>query len=111
ERWDGYGYPRGLSGLEIPESARIVMIADVYDALTHDRIYRPALPRHEALAMLESERGRQFEPRLLDLFLSILPTIEQISAENPAEPVGQAPFADSGLWNPASLPPCALGVR
>lgn len=111
ERWDGYGYPRGLSGLEIPESARIVMIADVYDALTHDRIYRPALPRHEALAMFESERGRQFEPRLLDLFLSILPTIEQISAENPDELVVQAPFADSGLWNPTSLPPCALGVR
>ncbi len=44
ERWDGKGYPHGLAGQAIPEAARIVSIVDVYDALSHDRVYRPALP-------------------------------------------------------------------
>jgi putative two-component system response regulator len=79
ERWDGTGYPAGLRGPEIPESARIVAIVDAYDALTHDRGYRPAMPEREALAILEEGRGMHFDPRLLDLFMSLLPEMRAIA--------------------------------
>ena len=79
ERWDGTGYPAGLRGTEIPESARIVAIVDAYDALTHDRVYRPAMPQREALAILEEGRGTHFDPRLLDLFMSLLPEMRAIA--------------------------------
>ncbi len=68
EKWDGTGYPRGLKGEEIPIEARIFAIADVYDALTHNRPYRKARSHEEALAYIRSQRGLHFEPRLVDLF-------------------------------------------
>jgi putative two-component system response regulator len=71
ESWDGSGYPRGLVGESIPLSARIGSLADFYDALTHDRPYRRALPRPEVLRMIEEERGRRFDPRVVDAFMSI----------------------------------------
>ena len=64
ERWDGTGYPRGWRGA-IPESARILTIADVYDALTHRRVYHDALPEEQALAIMEEGRGTHFDPFLL----------------------------------------------
>jgi putative two-component system response regulator len=70
ERWDGSGYPAGRRGLEIPLSGRIVAIVDFFDALTMDRCYRPAFSDEQALAMLTEERGRAFDPDLVDLFLS-----------------------------------------
>ena len=70
ERYDGRGYPRGLIGEEIPIAGRIVAIADVYDALTSDRVYRPAMTIEGALAILEEGRGTQFDSVLLDHFLS-----------------------------------------
>ncbi|HEX4145724.1 MAG TPA: HD domain-containing phosphohydrolase [Pirellulales bacterium] len=79
ERWDGSGYPSGLRGTEIPESARIVAIVDVYDALSHDRVYRPALPEAEVLKILHSGRGTHFDPRLLDAFLALLPEMRAIA--------------------------------
>ncbi len=79
EHWDGTGYPAGLRGTEIPESARIVAIVDAYDALTHDRVYRPAMTESEALAILEEGRGTHFDPRLLDLFMSLLPEMRAIA--------------------------------
>jgi len=85
ERWDGSGYPRGLSGLAIPESARIVAIVDVYDALTHRRIYHDALPEAEALEIMEAGRGKQFDPFLFGVFLSILPELRRIAEANPDE--------------------------
>jgi putative two-component system response regulator len=66
ERWDGGGYPRGLADGEIPIVGRIAAVADVFDALTSDRVYRPAFPVGMAVEMMESERGRQFEPTMLD---------------------------------------------
>ena len=63
ERWDGTGYPHGVAGAAIPESARIVALADVYDALQTDRVYRPAFPEEEALSLMAASRG-QFDPRL-----------------------------------------------
>jgi putative two-component system response regulator len=69
ERWDGGGYPRRLQGEEIPLEGRIVAVADVYDALTSDRPYRAALPVGEARAFLVQERGKAFDPRVVDAFL------------------------------------------
>jgi putative two-component system response regulator len=78
ERWDGGGYPRGLAGEEIPLEGRIAAIADVFDALTSDRVYRAALPVKSAIRIMREERGRHFDPRLLDLFFEAMPEIEVI---------------------------------
>ncbi len=80
ERWDGSGYPSGLRGTEIPEAARIVAIVDVFDALIHDRVYRPALPEAEVLEALRAGRGTHFDPELLDVFMSLLPEMYAIAA-------------------------------
>ena len=72
ERFDGNGYPRGLKGEEIPREARIVAVADVFDALTHDRVYRPALPLDEALAIMADGRGSHLDPDALDPLLESL---------------------------------------
>jgi PAS domain S-box-containing protein len=70
ERWDGKGYPSGLRGKDIPLSARIVALADVYDALTSDRPYRKAMGHEEARAIIVEGRGTQFDPDLVDAFLA-----------------------------------------
>ncbi len=73
ERWDGRGYPSSLAGEAIPLSGRIVAIVDFFDALTMDRCYRAAFSDTEALAMLRAERGRAFDPRLVDAFIAHAP--------------------------------------
>ena len=73
EKWDGTGYPDRLAGEEIPLHARILGIADVFDALTTTRSYRPALSREEALRIMRNDAGRHFDPELLEIFCSILP--------------------------------------
>jgi putative two-component system response regulator len=78
ERWDGGGYPNGLSGEEIPIEGRIAAVADVFDALTSDRIYRPAFPVGMAVDMMESERGRHFEPAMLDAMHDTFEPIEAV---------------------------------
>jgi HD-GYP domain-containing protein (c-di-GMP phosphodiesterase class II) len=82
ERYDGRGYPDGLAGEEIALAARIVSVADVWDALTSDRAYRPAWPPDRALRHLEAERGAHFDPRCLDAFLALM-------AERGHRPVGR----------------------
>jgi CheY-like chemotaxis protein len=72
EKWDGSGYPRGVVGEAIPIEGRIVAIADVFDALTSDRVYRKAYTVEEAVEMMRAERGRHFDPVLLDAFLEVL---------------------------------------
>ena len=79
ERWDGTGYPNGLRGTNIPLTARIVAIADAFDAITFSRRYRSGASAEEASAKLMSGRGTQFDPDLIDLFLSP-PVFEQILA-------------------------------
>jgi CHASE1-domain containing sensor protein len=79
ERWDGKGYPRGLAGKNIPESARIVAIVDAYDTLTHGDGIRPALPEDEALAQMRQEAEQQFDPSLLATFFRHLPEIRRIA--------------------------------
>jgi putative two-component system response regulator len=78
ERWDGAGYPHGLSSDEIPEAGRIVAIADVYDALVHTRVYRPALSEEQALHIMRRANGRQFDPDIFDTFLNVLPDLRKI---------------------------------
>jgi HD-GYP domain-containing protein (c-di-GMP phosphodiesterase class II) len=72
EKWDGSGYPRGLSGEAIPVEGRIVAIVDVFDALTSDRVYRRALPLAEALEIVRRGRGTHFDPEILDAFLGLV---------------------------------------
>jgi len=77
ERWDGNGYPSRLAGEAIPLSGRIVAVVDFFDALTMDRCYRPAFSDAKATEMLRAERGRAFDPRVVDCFLeSIADMIE-----------------------------------
>jgi putative two-component system response regulator len=71
ERYDGSGYPRALAGDEIPLVGRIAAVADVFDALTSDRPYRAALPVGEALALIETERGRGFDPEVVDALVGL----------------------------------------
>jgi hypothetical protein len=71
ERWDGSGYPRGLRGESIPVEARVFAIADTLDAMTTDRPYRKALPLSVAWAEINRESGRQFDPEIVEAFLSI----------------------------------------
>jgi putative two-component system response regulator len=78
EKWDGTGYPRGLEGDAIPASGRLVAVVDVYDALVHDRIYRPAMTEDEAVDILIEGRGTHLDPGLLDTFLDLLPEIRRI---------------------------------
>ena len=78
EKWDGSGYPKGLAGEQIPESARIVAIVDAYDALTEVRVYDPARSEEEVLAMITAERGKHFDPRIFDCFLRLVPELCRI---------------------------------
>ena len=72
ERWDGSGYPAGLAGEAIPLAARIFAVVDVYDALTSDRPYRPAWSKDKALAYLEEQKGKLFDPQVVEAFLEIM---------------------------------------
>ena len=72
ERWDGKGYSSGLKGDEIPVGARIIAVSDVYEALTSDRPYRKAYSREEAIRIVKSSSGTQFDPHVVDAFLKVL---------------------------------------
>jgi putative nucleotidyltransferase with HDIG domain len=71
ERWDGSGYPTGRSGEQIPLEARVLAVADAFDAMTSDRPYRPALDRDEALAEVGRCAGTQFDPEIVRVFLEL----------------------------------------
>jgi HD-GYP domain-containing protein (c-di-GMP phosphodiesterase class II) len=72
EWYDGTGYPEGLSGEEIPLGSRIVAVIDAYDAMTSDRPYRKALPKDYAISELQRSAGTQFDPAIVNVFVSIL---------------------------------------
>ncbi|MFC0254648.1 HD-GYP domain-containing protein [Massilia consociata] len=78
EKYDGSGYPRGLRGEEIPLAGRIVAIADVFDALTSKRPYKKAWSEEEALAFLREQKGRHFDPGLVDLFIEQMPAVRAV---------------------------------
>jgi diguanylate cyclase (GGDEF)-like protein len=83
ERYDGSGYPRGLSGEEIPIEGRITAVADVFDALLSERVYRPALPVEDVAAHLEAGRGTQFDPEIVELLLLQLDEALALRATTP----------------------------
>jgi putative two-component system response regulator len=78
ERWDGSGYPNSLLGDEIPVEGRIVAIADVFDALTSERPYKRAFSVDESVAIMSDERGKHFDPDLLDVFLSLADEVAEL---------------------------------
>jgi len=78
EKWDGTGYPNGLSKEEIPIGARIFALADAYDAMRSDRPYRMGMPSEMAIAELKQHRGTQFDPEIVDVFLRLADKIEAI---------------------------------
>ncbi|MBQ7463312.1 MAG: HD domain-containing protein, partial [Lachnospiraceae bacterium] len=78
ERWDGKGYPEGLYGEVIPLSARIMAVADVFDALTSPRVYKPAFPLEKALSILTEGSGTQFDPKCVEVFMENLPEVKVI---------------------------------
>lgn len=80
ERWDGAGYPQRLAGEAIHIAARIIALADVYDALSNARCYKPAWPREDVLEAISLGRGSQFDPAVVDAFFAVLPQLEAIQA-------------------------------
>lgn len=72
EKWDGSGYPRGLRGEDIPLSARLFAIVDVWDALNSDRPYRSAMPREKVLEHIQEESGKHFDPELVPIFINLV---------------------------------------
>jgi HD-GYP domain-containing protein (c-di-GMP phosphodiesterase class II) len=97
ERWDGSGYPLGLSGEEIPLAARIVAIADVYDALSSQRAYKDALPHKECVEMVSAEAGRQFDPKLVDVFLRVETEFRDIARR--CADTFEPPVAKMATWD------------
>ena len=81
ERWDGKGYPEGLKGEEIPLSARVMAVADVFDALSSRRVYKPAFPLDEALRIIEEGKGSQFDPKCVEVFMDALPEVKEVLAK------------------------------
>ena len=81
ERWDGKGYPRGLKGDQIPLSARIFTVADIFDALCSDRPYRPAWPKEKVLEHISSLSGADLDPKIVEIFIRM----EKEGAGRPAK--------------------------
>lgn len=89
ERWDGSGYPAGLSGEQIPLSARIVAVADVYDALSSPRVYKPPFPHEKCLAIVREEAGKQFDPDMVEAFLRVESSFRSIAEQYRPQPAEQ----------------------
>lgn len=85
ERWDGKGYPCGISGEDIHIYARIVGMADVFDALSHKRIYKDPWKAEDVVACFRNERGAHFDPHLVDIFLANFDKFQEINAKHPIQ--------------------------
>jgi putative nucleotidyltransferase with HDIG domain len=101
EKWDGSGYPRGLSGEQIPLGARILSAVDCLDALASDRPYRTALPLAEAMGMVSAESGRSYDPRIVVVlereFMNLEQRVIQAAAEFPGAPAESTIIRQEGL--------------
>ena len=100
ERWDGKGYPLGLAGEAIPIGARVLTIVDYYDAVTTERPYHKAMPHESAIGLLKHEAGRALDPRLVPLFIDLLPSLmdqvpDTVAGADDAEPAA-APDGSTG---------------
>ena len=78
EKWNGKGYPEGLKGKEIPLTARILAVTDVYDALVSKRQYKEGMSIDEAFAIMEKDRGESFEADILDIFFDLKEELERL---------------------------------
>ncbi|MBC7835572.1 MAG: HD domain-containing protein [Phycisphaerales bacterium] len=91
DRWDGKGYPGGVAGEEIPLEARIVSVADVYDALTSRRVYKPAMPHAQALEIISQGRGTQFDPQVVDALIQSAIVFQEsgllLHSDDPTQPM------------------------
>jgi putative two-component system response regulator len=104
ERFDGNGYPEGLRGMDIPLAARIVSVADVFDALTSRRVYKDAIPAIEAATIIEEQSGRQFDPAVVDAFVARFQEFQQVqqrfadglSIMNPTDFIAESASNDCG---------------
>jgi HD-GYP domain-containing protein (c-di-GMP phosphodiesterase class II) len=83
EKWNGRGYPKGLEGEDIPETARIVAIVDVYDALSHKRVYKKGFSEQETFDLMDEMAGEHLDPSLYRVFMSIIGKIRLIREQNP----------------------------
>ena len=81
EKWNGKGYPEGLSRKEIPLCARIMAIADVFDAVSEKRCYRDAMPLEKCFEIIEEGSGQDFDPVLVEVFLEVKDKVEKIHHE------------------------------
>jgi putative two-component system response regulator len=90
EKWDGSGYPHRLAGNAIPLEGQVAAVADVFDALTSDRPYRKAFPIERAVEIMRAERGRHFDPRLVDLFLENVDEVAELRERYTPAPVAAA---------------------
>ena len=106
ERWDGHGYPDGLAGESIPLAARILCVADVYDALTSQRPYRRAFETRDALQLMSADVGRQFDPEILTRFLRIVPRLADPSAVK----LGDTRGVEFSVSAPRSVPQSARAL-
>ena len=82
EKYDGSGYPRGITGEDIPLAGRIMAIADVYDALISKRVYKEAMSHQSAMEIMIRGKGSHFDPLMLEAFLQVEPIFNQIAARN-----------------------------
>lgn len=90
EKWDGSGYPSGLAGNAIPVAARLMALADVFDAFISRRHYKEAFPLEQAISIITEGRGKHFDPDIVDAFLALMDEFVQIAkryADHPEEPV------------------------
>jgi len=108
ERWDGSGYPFGLAGETIPLSARIVAVADVYDALTTDRVYRRALTHEEARAIILEGNSSHFDPRIVEAFLgsedAFRETLSQYASVEDRDATGSRSLTYAAMSEPRATP-------
>ncbi len=81
ERWDGSGYPFGMRAEEIPLAARVFSVIDVWDALGHERVYHPPWPRADIIHYLHDHSGAQFDPRVVEAFLKMIPSLPEVRRE------------------------------
>jgi putative two-component system response regulator len=81
EKWDGSGYPESLAGDSIPVAARLMAVADVYDALISRRVYKPAFTHQQALDIMREGRGTHFDPDVLDAFFKLEARFAEIASE------------------------------